>query len=75
MKIDVEGAEKLVFRGARETIEHHQPLLLVDRSGGDLGGKTAEFFRVIGYEWNPWLSDAEFAQEAVPRGDLVARSA
>ena len=74
VKIDVEGAENLVLRGARETLLRHRPLLVVECSGGELGKETGEFLRSIGYQWKPWLSDDAFTQDGCPGGDMVAQS-
>ena len=73
IKIDVEGAENLVLRGARRTLERHRPLLFIECSGGKLGTETGELHRSMGYKWKPWLSDADFTHDGVPGGDLVAQ--
>jgi FkbM family methyltransferase len=48
IRIDVDGAEGLVLQGARRTIEHFQPALLVEHgnsmSHGGMGQTSASFF-------------------------------
>ena len=73
LKIDVEGAENLVLEGARQTLQRHRPLLLIECSGGEIGMETGRFFQSIGYKWKPWMSDAAFGEEGIPGGDLVAQ--
>lgn len=56
MKIDVEGAEILVLRGAKETIARNQPIVVFEFGigGSDFYGTTPQdifdFFQAIGYE-------------------------
>jgi len=73
IKIDVEGAENLVLSGARKTLEKFRPLLLVECTGGEVGKESAEFLRLVDYEWKPWLEEGAFSQENLPAGDIVAR--
>ena len=51
IRIDVDGAEGLVLQGARRTIEHFQPALLVEHgnsmSHGGLGQNSASFFHQV----------------------------
>lgn len=44
IKIDVEGAETAVVRGAAKTIEHHRPLLLVETH---TAGSTADVVQLL----------------------------
>lgn len=59
LKIDVEGGEKLVLEGARETIEKYHPMLLFETSNentSQYGYNTHELIKMI-EEWNYiWLS-------------------
>jgi FkbM family methyltransferase len=72
IKIDVEGAENLVLRGARDTLQRHRPVLLLETSGGQVGKETEEFLRSMGYKWKPWLAEGPFLQGNLPAGDTVA---
>ena len=55
IKIDVEGAEQRVLDGARNTIMHHKPFIMVERhcsrNHGDLAVRKRffEYIRCIGY--------------------------
>ena len=60
IKIDVEGAEKMVLQGAKETIEKYHPMLLFETSNensGQYGYNTYELVKMVedwGYIWkNP----------------------
>jgi len=74
IKIDVEGAENLVFQGARQTMERFRPTVLVECSGGSVGEETGELFRTMNYEWKPWLCDGAFGQDAPLVDNIVALS-
>lgn len=62
MKIDVEGFEASVIRGARDTIRKHQPLLLMEQLESEfVDGSTEsiEFLRQEGYVfcwYQPWAA-------------------
>lgn len=62
MKIDVEGLESSVIRGARETIRKHQPLILMEQLESEFSGgstESIEFLRQEGYVfcWHqPWAT-------------------
>lgn len=57
IKVDVEGAEELVLRGAKETIEKYHPFLLFEYSQenadqfGLTARKTIELIEEWGYTW------------------------
>jgi FkbM family methyltransferase len=72
IKIDVEGAENLVLRGAADTVRTARPRILCECSGGETGEESAQLFRDWDYVWRPWLSDEPFGNHAVPNGDIVA---
>ncbi|MEX0270519.1 FkbM family methyltransferase [Leptolyngbyaceae cyanobacterium UHCC 1019] len=82
IKIDVEGAEFLVFEGAKKTLERDRPLILfelVDQALQKQGSSTHDllsYLRGLGYEIFGW---GEFTglpikttQESLPDGNLVA---
>jgi FkbM family methyltransferase len=51
IRIDVDGSEGLVLQGARRTIQHYQPALLVEHGNslchGGLGESSASFFHHV----------------------------
>lgn len=53
MKIDVEGAEVAVLRGAEATIKEHHPLLFIEFHSGDLMQQCADFLQLLGYSVEP----------------------
>ncbi|PZV13509.1 MAG: hypothetical protein DCF22_10615 [Leptolyngbya sp.] len=82
IKIDVEGAEHLVFEGAKKTIERDRPLILfelVDQALQKQGSSTHEllsYLRDLGYEIFAW---GEFTglpiktmRGSLPNGNLIA---
>jgi FkbM family methyltransferase len=62
MKIDVEGFESNVIRGAWRTIQHHQPLILMEQLASEFKEGTSESIEALrkqGYAfcWNqPWAT-------------------
>jgi FkbM family methyltransferase len=63
VKIDVEGAEMLVFKGARQTLAHYSPVIsveLIDRQLKSMGSSVAEvteFLRSQGYTARQTIGD------------------
>jgi len=49
LKIDIEGAETLLFQGAARFLAEHKPALLCEASQSSLAELTA-FFASVGYE-------------------------
>ena len=49
IKMDVEGMESEVIRGARETILEHHPILFVENNTTDAASRTIAAIREIGY--------------------------
>lgn len=64
IKIDVEGMEPDVIRGAHKTIERHQPTLYLENNGFDDSSKVASALDEIGYRawWSigPYYNPANF---------------
>lgn len=58
MKIDVEGAEAMVFKGAARTIDASRPVILLATHGPDVHAECCEFLRKRGYTLRP-LGSAE----------------
>ncbi len=64
LKIDVEGAELKVIRGARETLTRHRPVLVIeldDQLLGAMGTTSAEVRRLLssyGYTSDGTFDDA-----------------
>lgn len=53
IKIDVEGAELLVLKGARRTLEKHMPSIFLATHGPDLKYDCMEFLETLGYCFRP----------------------
>ena len=51
MKIDVEGAEYAVLKGAQALIQKHLPLIFLDTHGRDAHEATIGFLRARGYQF------------------------
>lgn len=73
MKIDVEGSEDEVLRGARVTIERHEPLIIAEvlsELGGeryDFGARIADALGRNGYRFLH-IGAAGFTEAAIPSG-------
>ena len=50
MKIDVEGAEMMVLRGAKKLLHESYPALFVEAHSRELTREVSEFLRKIGYD-------------------------
>ncbi len=82
IKIDVEGAEQLVFEGARKTLERDRPLILfelVDRALQKQSSSTNEllsYLRELGYEIFSWGEftglPVKTSRESFSDGNMVA---
>ena len=72
LKVDVEGAEEAVIRGALPLIETHRPVLVVETNEG--GPQVADLLRALGYRRFP-LSLATRTYFFVPRRRLLGRVA
>jgi FkbM family methyltransferase len=82
IKIDVEGAEFLVFEGARKTLERDRPLILfelVDQALQKQGSSTHDllsYLRNLGYEIFAWGDftglPIKTTQGSLPDGNLIA---
>lgn len=82
IKIDVEGAERLVFEGTRKTLERDRPLILfelVDQALLKQGSSTNEllsYLRDLGYEIFSWGKltglPIKTIRENLPDGNLIA---
>lgn len=74
IKIDVEGAEVAVLRGAVDTIQRCKPLLLIEVYPEMLErqltsrGELEEQLKSLGYEWQPVIGN-----ETEPRWDILAK--
>jgi FkbM family methyltransferase len=51
MKVDVEGAEFAVFRGAQTLLEMYRPLIFLDTHGRDVHAQTIEMLAGYGYQF------------------------
>ncbi|MEJ7644332.1 MAG: FkbM family methyltransferase [Chryseolinea sp.] len=73
MKIDVEGAELMVLRGARKTIEKYRPYVMLEvseetyRAAGYSVSDVRSFFNSLGYSLNVITKEGGLAKaETVP---------
>ncbi len=71
IKIDVEGAEGSVLRGARVLLERHRPVLLVEMHGRGPQEAVLEATAPFGYEWRR-LDREELALASDEVGRFVA---
>ena len=64
VKIDVEGAERRVLDGARETLARHGPVLFLSTHGAEVHRGCVELLRGLGYGFRPILgTDVDTASE------------
>lgn len=72
IKIDVEGYENEVFRGAAKKIEQDQPIILFE----DWTGQTNDYLKKIGFCTAPIVDSDVHTQDylAVPCRDILLRS-
>lgn len=79
IKIDVEGMEQEVLRGARETLKAHQPILYVENDRRDRADALADYLLGAGYRlywhlpplYNP---DNFFGNEENVFGNIISRN-
>jgi FkbM family methyltransferase len=57
VKIDVEGAEMEVLRGARATLARHRPTIFLSTHGAEVHRESLAFMAGAGYECRPVLGD------------------
>jgi hypothetical protein len=50
IKIDVEGAEALVLRGAAAVLKHDRPIVIVEIHNADAGRASLKLLRDAGYQ-------------------------
>jgi FkbM family methyltransferase len=64
VKVDVEGAERRVLDGARETLARHRPVLFLSTHGAGVHKECLALLREAGYGFRPILgSDVESTPE------------
>lgn len=82
VKLDVDGHEFKVMRGARRTLAAHRPLILIElgphllAGAGDDIGELVEFLSSLGYKFFDEATFEKFADtaavlRAIPRGDTI----
>lgn len=57
VKIDVEGAERSVLEGARETLARHSPVLFLSTHGAEAHRACLDLLRAAGYTFRPILGE------------------
>ncbi|MBI2069227.1 MAG: FkbM family methyltransferase [Elusimicrobia bacterium] len=57
LKIDVEGAEMLVFQGGRETIERARPVIFLSTHGPEIHNKCLAFLQTLNYKFEAMIGD------------------
>jgi FkbM family methyltransferase len=57
VKIDVEGAERAVLEGARETLARHRPVIFLSTHGREVHRACLAFMEEAGYACAPILGD------------------
>lgn len=66
VKIDVEGAEMSVLKGARETLARHHPTLFLSTHGAEVHAASLAFLSGLGYRPRPILGgDLETTTEVL----------
>lgn len=59
MKIDVECAESLVLKGAKNVMTEHRPTIMLSIHGKEQHDQCGEILRTLGYEWQVMSGDYE----------------
>jgi hypothetical protein len=77
LKVDVEGMELAVIRGASETIRRCQPILYVENDRSDRSAALIEAIQVLGYKlyWHvpPYYAQGNYyGNKQNTFGDLVS---
>jgi FkbM family methyltransferase len=74
VKVDVEGAEHLVLRGADGVFGKCRPVLVIEVSSGAVGEEIENFLRNHSYVWRGAVASIgkDFINRGMPSSDIVA---
>lgn len=74
LKIDVEGAEHLVLRGARGILSEDKPVVICECTGGLIGEEINTILQSAEYAWRPMNAhkNVPFTQSQIHCSDIVA---